>query len=1742
MTYPAEFRLDQVDHTQVLIGTCRVWRGPASGVGWSAANAISPILDGTNGTVCNGNALIRSIAVLPVTGGGEVIYVGMAGSEDGGGIVAGHLFSATVTSAGGVSPWTDLTYSPVTNNGLTFNAFGMDVSAVYPDPHDGTGETVYAAISGISTATEPVQQLYQSTDGGAHWATIASNLPDAPANAVVVDTEDPNTVYVATDAGVFDTRAVGSCGTEASCWTPYGTGLPLAPVTSLVMTPPTAATQVLTAGTYGRGIWQIPTATAGLTLTTASVSPTSLAFGSRTVGTASVAQVVTLKNTGTALLTVSSVEMTGVAAGDFSETDTCVGVSLAANSTCQLKVSFDPAAAGSRDASLAINANVAGGVVMVALTGTGLAAANLTLLPTSLSFGQQQVGTTSSAQTFNLQNVGGSAITLSSITVSAPFAKGTNTCGGSLAAGVACAVNVDFAPTQGGAATGTFTVVSGMGAQTALLSGVGILGPTDTLSTTNLAFPSVVLGQSAQPMTVTITNSGGLPLTGVGTSITTSTGNTDFTAVDNCGSQVAANSSCGITVEFTPSVAAGESGTLTISDALRSQAVHLTGRGLAPPSISLSPSALSFASEEINTAGAPLTVSIANKGGAPLGQPSFSIGGVGSASFSVGVTTCGSSVAAGGSCTVQVIFSPLAVGATTASLTVGTTSPGVIGESVLLSGTGLSPPMLGVSPVSINMGSVVVGFSSNAYTVQVTNTGQVTMAEPTFAVGEITGPSGAQAGDFALSAPTDIPACTGSLAPGANCNMQVTFSPSVVGTESATLTVMASNAIPSATTVSMTGVGSPPIVLQSNVMELNFPFTPVGTTAAPLTLSLSNLGRQTANNLVLSLTGPFALATAQTTCSQQLQAASSCTVGLSFTPTASGNQPGELTISVSNLSVAPLVIPLDGNGVAVGGIEVSPSQITFGSVVLAGTSTTQTLTVTNSGDAALSGLVIAAMGDFTILGNTCSAVLAAGASCTTGVDFTPSALGLRTGTLTINSSSAGVAPATVPLVGNGIPSGSLTVNPAVVSFGSLTVGLISPAQTVIVSNAGATTLAGLQFMITGDFAFGQNGCGTQLASGAMCSFTVTFSPTVPGTRIGSVTIESTAAGFTPVVVGLTGSGLPTAQLAVTPSQLNFGSLAVGANSAPIELTVSNPGTGPVAGLSIATTQPFSVGSGNCGTSLPAGSSCTAPVIFAPIVGGVQNGTVTVATTSLGVPAVQVAATGTGLLPASLTLNPTTLSFPGTGIGVSTVAQTVTASNPGGYPLAGLSFAISGTAAGDFQLSSANCSQTLAGGGSCSVSVTFDPTVVGGRQGTLTASSTTKSSSNLPLTATTSLNGTGLTAAVLGTAPAQLTFAATAIGSVSGTQLVTVTNSGQSGITDLELTPTPGFGVDPSTTNCTATLSGGTSCTVGVLFAPAAAGVTSGSLTASSKLSGATSAVTALNGTGAEPAGIVTTPQAMVLFGTTGVGQKSQPVPVTILNPGTVTALTGLSLTLDATGSASGFGLSGSTCGATLAAGASCAVNVTFTPTAAGSLSGTLQIASGDGSAPANLQLEGTGFDFQFAMSGPSSMTVTQGQTGYYTLDLTTLGGPEGTYSLQCGTLPAAALCVFNPAQLGVLPPLVTGNVSLGISTGAPTVSFRMGRDTWRERALLLCGALMLPMGWKRWRRRGKIWLLFAVLLGLAGGISSCTSSGGSRSSGGTGGSGGGGSAGGTPTGSYVITVTASANGVVHSLNVTLVVN
>ena len=173
LTGTAPWILDPQNTANLIIVTCRVWRGPGDSSAWSASNAISPMLDTVQNSFCDGNAQLRSLAAsgspTDAPGAAEKIYAGMAGSSDGGATVAGHIYAASVSSASSVTPaWSDLSSAPVLNSPTsTFNADGFDISSIYVDPHDSTGNTLYVAIQGFITGTSISFLAYRSTDGGA---------------------------------------------------------------------------------------------------------------------------------------------------------------------------------------------------------------------------------------------------------------------------------------------------------------------------------------------------------------------------------------------------------------------------------------------------------------------------------------------------------------------------------------------------------------------------------------------------------------------------------------------------------------------------------------------------------------------------------------------------------------------------------------------------------------------------------------------------------------------------------------------------------------------------------------------------------------------------------------------------------------------------------------------------------------------------------------------------------------------------------------------------------------------------------------------------------------------------------------------------------------------------------------------------------------------------------------------------------------------------------------------------------------------------------------------------------------------------------------------------------------------------------------------------------------------------------------------------------------------------------------
>lgn len=369
-------------------------------------------------------------------------------------------------------------------------------------------------------------------------------------------------------------------------------------------------------------------------------APSSLTFASQLVGTASSAQPVTLTNTGTASLNISSIS----ASGDFAQSNSCPA-SLAAGANCTINVTFTPTASGARLGTLSISDDaVAGSPQTVALAGTGYtlgAAFN----PTSRSFASQRIGTTSSAQTVTLTSTGTGTLSMSGFAVSGDFAQ-TNKCPASLTGGASCTVSIVFAPTARGTRSGTLSLNSNApGTQPSVsLSGTGV-APVASLSPASLTFAAQTVSTTSSSQNVTLSNTGDATL-----DISSVTASGDFAETNNCGTTLSAGNHCTVSVKFTPTAPGARTGTLTVTnDAVNgsSQSTSLTGAGV-DFSLSVSPSSATVthgssvnATVTVSAFGGSFnsSVNLACSGSLPKGMNcSFSPGGVTPGSSSVNST------------------------------------------------------------------------------------------------------------------------------------------------------------------------------------------------------------------------------------------------------------------------------------------------------------------------------------------------------------------------------------------------------------------------------------------------------------------------------------------------------------------------------------------------------------------------------------------------------------------------------------------------------------------------------------------------------------------------------------------------------------------------------------------------------------------------------------------------------------------------------------------------------------------------------------------------------------------------------------------------------------------------------------------------------------------------------------------------------------------------------------------------
>ena len=456
--------------------------------------------------------------------------------------------------------------------------------------------------------------------------------------------------------------------------------------------------------------------------------------------------------------------------------------------------------------------------------------------------------------------------------------------------------------------------------------------------------------------------------------------------------------------------------------------VALSGKGLAPGTLSISPTSYTFANTNIAATSAAKTFTVTNTGGASTGSLGVSL--TNTTDFTVTSENCGgTTLAPSGTCQVTVKFAPSAVGGAVGSVVVQASPGGQVSASVGGTGTatitvsktgsGASGGTVTSSPAGIACG----GTCSGEFTAT-----SVTLTASHDANTSFTGWSGA--------------GCSGTgtcaVSTASNKNVSASFE-----TNPAELTVSPGSQ----------DFGS---VVQGQSTSADFTVTNIGALPSGA-IAVSKSGTATAD-----------FTTSGNCQGTLLQPSDSCTVTVTFAPQSPGSKSAELDISAS--PGGSLMAALSGNAIAPGELSISPTSYTFANTNITATSGTKTFTVTNTGGASTGtlGVLLTNTTDFTITSENCGGTtLAPSGTCQVVVSFAPSAVGNTLGSVIAQASPGGqvsasidgigTASITVSKSGSGASGGTVTSTPSGINCGSTCSAEFSATSVTLSATTNAST-------------------------------------------------------------------------------------------------------------------------------------------------------------------------------------------------------------------------------------------------------------------------------------------------------------------------------------------------------------------------------------------------------------------------------------------------------------------------------------------------------------------------------------------------------------------------------------------------------------------------------------------------------------------------------------------------------------
>jgi len=544
-------------------------------------------------------------------------------------------------------------------------------------------------------------------------------------------------------------------------------------------------------------------------------------------------------------------------------------------------------------------------------------------------------------------------------------------------------------------------------------------------------------------------------------------------------------------------------------------------------------------------------------------------------------------------------------------------------------------------------------------------------------------------------------------------------------------------------------------------------------------------------------------------CGAELAPATGCT--LILLGKADNKTTGTVTIASNATTPQTFVISKSPSGDSVGAnLSISPTFVAFPAQLIGTTSAPQRIFITNSGPlpAAINSIFVIQPAAFTEV-NDCPGLLDPFSFCTINVIYNA--------ITATDSAQLGIlhdpndTEDTVFLSGVGSNSALLASTPSV-NFGAQFVGATPLARIVNFTNT-STFPASITGLATSKGFAQVNTCTAPLAPQAECRVGVTYIPATNENPTGQLTASNLGPGGSQVV-SLTGTGLIFTDLAASPLPLDIFARVGQSSSGTVTLT--NTSTTAMTLTTFTASAGFTQ-SNNCKGKLTAGASCTLTVNFKPAAAGTFNGTISIAHSGVGSPqVVPVVGSATTVF----LLNPASVDYGQVQVHTTSLGFLGLANNGNGGNVTVKSITVEGS---DFKLTKDGCPSVFPPFMGCGdVEITFTPSATGLRTGTATV---VVSDSNTPLVGT--LQGIGVSAGVGTLSSGSVTFAEQTVGTTSGAQILTLTNTGTGVLTLGTISASTQF---VQTHTCGSTLAAGAKCTISVRFAPTLEGVLEGTLT------------------------------------------------------------------------------------------------------------------------------------------------------------------------------------------------------------------------------------------------------------------------------------------------------------------------